>query len=199
MPRTSLILALLLPASATGLSAQADYYARVGAIGAGTLLRDVIVSEITVRQSIAPMVALGGSVPISPGYRAGLELAFASGGFHSDEGGTETDLGTLRTGSVLLNLEGPITGPFRWRAGLGAIQYWPADEEGMFAQGGPTRLLAGGGADYRRPVLARWDLLASVRYDYHRFTTDELERRGFANSQGVSRVSLSVGLGRSLP
>ena len=199
MRRTILILALLLPASAAGLSAQVDYYARVGAIGFGNLLRDVIVSEITVRQSIAPMVTVGGSMPIAPRYRAGLELTLASGGFHGDEGGVETDLGTLRTGSVLLNLEGPITGGFRWRAGLGAVTYWPADEEGIFAQGGATRWLAGGGADYRRPVLARWDLMASVRYDYHRFTTDELEARGFSNTQGVSRVSLSVGLARSLP
>jgi hypothetical protein len=193
------MLALLLPAGAGTLAAQADYYARVGAIGASTLLRDVIVSEVTVRQSIAPMVALGASVPIAPRYRVGLEATFSSGGFHSEEGGTETDLGTLRTGSVLLNLEGPITSQIHWRAGLGGIMYWPADEEGIFARGGATRLLAGGGVDYRRPVLARWDVMASARYDYHRFTTDELELRGFSNSQGVSRVSVSVGLARSLP
>lgn len=199
MPRPFLILALLLPAGAGALAAQTDYYARVGAIGAGNLLRDVIVSEITVRQSIAPMLALGASVPIAPRYRVGLEASFSSGGFHSEEGGDETDLGTLRTGSLLLNLEGPITARIRWRAGLGGIMYWPADEEGIFAQGGATRLLAGGGVDYRRPVLARWDLMASARYDYHRFTTDELDLRGFSNSQGVSRISLSVGLARSLP
>ena len=193
------MLALLLPAGAGTLAAQADYYARVGAIGASTLLRDVIVSEVTVRQSIAPMVALGASVPIAPRYRVGLEATFSSGGFHSEEGGTETDLGTLRTGSLLLNLEGPITSQIHWRAGLGGIMYWPADEEGIFARGGATRLLAGGGVDYRRPVLARWDVMASARYDYHRFTTDELELRGFSNSQGVSRVSVSVGLARSLP
>ncbi|HEU5041184.1 MAG TPA: hypothetical protein VFT84_10205 [Gemmatimonadales bacterium] len=199
MPRPFLILALMLPASAAGLAAQTDYYARVGAIGAGNLLRDVIVSEITVKQSIAPMVALGASLPIAPRYRVGLEATLVSGGFHSDEGGTETDLGTLRTGSLLLNLEGPITGQFRWRAGLGGIMYWPSDEDGIFAQGGTTRWLAGGGVDYRRPVLTRWDLMASARYDYHRFTTDELDQRGFSSTQGVSRVSLSVGLARSLP
>ncbi len=196
MPRSLLILALLVPASTLSLPAQADYYARVGAIGATDLVRDVLVSEITVRQSIAPMLALGGSLPIGPGYRAGLEGTVATGGFHSEDGGVETDLGTVRTGSLLLGLEGPITRLFRWRVGLGALWYWPSEESGIFGQGGTTRWLAGTGADYRRPVLSGWDLLASVRYDYHRFTTDELRERGFAQTQAVNRVSLSVGLAR---
>ena len=45
--------------------------------------------------------------------------------------------------------------------------------------------------------MTKWDLMTSLRYDFHRFTTDELERRGFSQTQGVSRVSLSVGLSRS--
>jgi hypothetical protein len=199
MLRPCLLLAVLLPAGTAGLAAQTDYYARVGVMGFGNLVRDVIVSEITVTQSIAPMVALGASLPIAPMYRVGLEAAVESGGFHAEEGGTETDLGTLRSGSLLLNLEGPITPSIRWRAGLGAIMYWPGEEEGIFAQGGVTRWLAGGGVDYRRQVLTRWDLLASARYDFHRFTTDELKARGFSSTHGVSRVSLSVGLARSLP
>lgn len=199
MPKTLPILALLLAAGAPGLAAQADYYARVGAVGATDLLRDVIVSEITVRQSIAPMVALGGSVPIGrPGYRAGLEAAFASGGFDSEEDGVEADLGTLRTASVMLALEGPIAGDFRWRAGGGALLYLPAEDAGIFEQGGTTRWLAGAGVDWRRQVMARWDLMASARYDYHRFTTEELERRGFSHTQPVNRISLSLGLARSL-
>jgi hypothetical protein len=39
--------------------------------------------------------------------------------------------------------------------------------------------------------------MGSLRYDFHRFTTDELDRRGFSQTQGVSRISLSVGLARS--
>jgi hypothetical protein len=46
--------------------------------------------------------------------------------------------------------------------------------------------------------MPKWDFLTSLRYDWHRFTTDELERRGFSQTQGVSRVSLSVGLSRSV-
>jgi hypothetical protein len=98
----------------------------------------------------------------------------------------------------MLNLEGPIHGDLRWTAGMGGIHYWPSDDAGIFRDGGATRFLAGAGLDFRRPVLARWDLMTSLRYDFHRFTTDELERRGFSQTQGVSRVSLSAGLSRSI-
>jgi hypothetical protein len=198
MLRTTLLLALLLPAGVPGLQAQTEYYARAGAVGASDLVRDVIVNEITVRQSIAPMIAVGGSLPLGErGYRAGIEATLASGGFHSREAGADTDLGTIRTGTLMLDLEGPILRQLHWRLGLGGIKYWPREDSGIFLQGGSLRLLAGAGLDYRHPVLPRWDLMASARYDFHRFTTDELDRRGFGQTQGVSRVSLSVGLSRS--
>jgi len=200
MRATTLLLAVLLAAGPPGLHAQTEYYARAGAVGASDLLRDAIVNEITVRQSIAPMIAIGGSLPIGArGYRAGVEATLASGGFHRREAGASTDLGTIRTGTLMLDLEGPIHRQFRWRLGLGGIKYWPADDSGIFLQGGSLRLLAGAGLDYRHPVLPRWDLLTSLRYDFHRFTTGELESRGFSQTQGVSRVSLSVGLSRSAP
>lgn len=198
MRMTSLLLAALLPAGAGRLHAQTEYYARVGAVGATRLVRDVIVDEITVRQSIAPMLALGGSLPIGPrGYRAGLETTLASGKFHSSEGGGDIDLGTLRTGTLLIGVEGPLATGLRWRAGVGGLHYWPADKEGIFRSGGASRFLAGAGVDYRRPAFSTWDLMTSLRFDFHRFTTGELERRGFAQTQGVSRISLSVGLSRS--
>lgn len=196
MPKPILILAALVATSASVLAAQTDYYARIGAVGASNLLRDVIINEITVKQSIAPMVALGASLPFGTGYRAGLEGSLSSGSYHSEEGGRETDLGTLRTGSLLLGLEGPIHERVRWRAGVGALFYWPSEETGIFQQGAPTRLLFGAGVDWRRPVLPKWDLMASLRYDFHRFTTDELESRDFSQTQAVSRISLSIGLAR---
>jgi hypothetical protein len=199
MPKAILSLALLLAAGAPPAHAQVSYYARVGAIGASRLLRDFVTAPITVRQSIAPMLALGASLPLAPTVRGGLEATLASGGFHSTERGTDTDLGTLRTGSLTAFLEGPIYRRLRWHAGLGGITYGPADETGIFARGGTTRFLAGAGADYRHPVNPRWDVIASARYDYHRFSTKELESRGFSHSQAVGRVSLSVGIARGLP
>jgi hypothetical protein len=192
-----LLLALFLPARAPRLAAQTEYYARLGAVGASNLLRDVIISEITVRQSIAPMLALGGSIPVGPaGYRAGLEGTFASGKYHSSDDVGRTDLGTLRTGTLLVGVQGPIARSVRWRAGLGAIHYWPSDKEGIFLSGGTTRFLAGAGLDYRRTLFPRWDLMGSIGYDFHRFTTEELRARGFAQNQSVSRIAVSIGLAR---
>ena len=194
MAKPAALALLLVLGSAPALAAQSEYYVRLGATGASTLLRDEIVSPITTRQSIAPTLVVGASVALAPRYGVGLEAALASGGYHATERGVETGLGTLRTASVLLNLSAPLVGPLRWRAGLGTISYLPADKRGIFLSGGRTTWLAGAGLDYRRPLLRRLDLLASARYDFHRFTTDELRARGFAQSQQISRVSLTVGL-----
>ena len=199
MLKAILSLLLLLAAGAPPVHAQVSYFARLGAVGASRLLRDFVTTPIAVRQSIAPMLAIGGSLPIAPRVRAGLEATIASGGFHSTENGVDTDLGTLRTASLTAFLEGPIYQRLRWNAGLGGITYWPADKTGIFARGGTTRFLAGGGADYRHPVNPRWDVIASARYDYHRFSTEELTARGFSHTQAVGRVSLSVGIARGLP
>jgi hypothetical protein len=197
MRKTVLLLAVIIPADAPVLGAQVEYYARVGAVGGSNLLRDVIINEIKVRPSVAPLLVLGGSLPLGPGgFRADLEGALSSGKYHSRELGTNTDLGTLRTGSLTLGLEGPIRRRLTWRLGLGVLQYWPADDQGIFLDGGATRYLVAAGGSYRHPVLPRWDLMASVQYDFHRFTTDALRARGFSQTQGVSRVALSVGLSR---
>ncbi len=199
MLRHIFLAALLCTGAAPAIRAQTEYYARIGAVGASDLLRDVIVTELTLRQSIAPMIALGGSLPFGGrGYRANVEATFASGRFHRKQDESSADIGTLRTATVMLGLEGPIRRALRWRGSLGAIQYWPADDEGIFLSGGTIRFLVGAGVDYRRPVLAKWELMTSLRYDFHRFRTGTLEARGFSQSQGVSRVSLSLGLSRRL-
>jgi len=74
----------------------------------------------------------------------------------------------------------------------------PTEDRGIFLRGGTTRFLAGAGVDYRRPILTQWDLMASLRYDFHRFTTAELEARGFSQSQGVQRIGVTIGLAKGL-
>ena len=197
MPKANLLLVALLAAGGSPLHAQMEYHARLGAVWANDLVRDFIFDEITVRQSIAPMLALGATLPVGPrGYRAGLEGTLASGKFHSREAGDDSDLGTLRTATLKLGLEGQVYTARRWRAGVGGIKYLPSDDEGIFLEGGPIRFLVGASVDYRRAVMPRWDLMLSLGYDFHRFSTDELEHRGFAQSQGVSRVAFTVGLSR---
>jgi hypothetical protein len=193
------ILALVAMSSATHvpvLRAQTDYYGRLGLTFTSDLVRDVIFQEIRVRPALAPTIVLGASLPMTPRYRVGLEATLTTSGYHSKEGNTTTDLGTLRTGSIILGLEGPIASVIFWRGGVGLLRYWPADDSGIFLRGGPTRFLAGAGVDVRPKVMTNWDLMLSLRYDFHRFTTDELKARGFSGTQGVQRVSASVGLAR---
>jgi hypothetical protein len=195
--RPLVALALLLPpATPSLLAAQTDYYARLGATFSTALVKDRVIDEIEVKPGLAPTLVLGAAAPIAPMYRAGLEATLTTAGYKSKEDDAETDLGTLRTASVSLGLDGPVAPAVRWRAAVGVLRYWPSEDRGIFLQGGTTRFLAGAGVDYRRPIMARWDLMASLRYDYHRFTTDELRARGFGQSQGVQRISLTMGLGR---
>jgi hypothetical protein len=141
-------------------------------------------------------------VPVGHDNRLGLEGQITSGSLSAastDGGGApDADLGRLTTLSVLGNAEGSVTGPVRWRIGLGLIQYLPSEEAGLFAQGGPLRYFVGGGLDFRRPAFSGWDLMVSARYDFHRFTTEELRDRGFTQAQGVQRGSFTVGLARNL-
>jgi hypothetical protein len=196
--RSVLAFLLLGPAlGATAAQAQTDYYGRLGLTYATRLVTDHVVQEVDTRQSLAPTLVLGVSLPFSPAYRAGLEGTLASSGYHSTSQDQNTDLGTLRTASVLLGLEGPVWQRVSWRAGVGLLRYWPAEDEGIFLQGGTTRFLAGAGFDYRPRLLTNWDLMISLRYDFHRFSTDELRARGFSGTQGVQRISASVGLARA--
>jgi hypothetical protein len=189
-----LIMAVM--ASPPALHAQMDYNARLGVTWATALMRDDIITEIEVRQKLAPTLVLGASLPIAPLYRAGLEMTLTSSGYHASEAGASTDLGTIQTGSLTLGLNGPVSGRLSWRAGVGLLGYWPKEDEGIFLQGGTTRFLAGIGLDYRAPVSSKWEMIGSLRYDFHRFTTEELEARGFSQTQGVQRISATVGIAR---
>lgn len=197
MRATLPLLALTLAGGASRLHAQVDFNARLGVTWATPLLRDQVINEIAVRQKLAGTLVLGAALPIAPLYRAGLELALARSGYQSKEASATTvDLGTLRTGSVTLGLDGPVSPRLRWRAGVGLLRYWPAEKRGIFLRGGTTRFLAGAGIDYRHPILAQWDVMASLRYDFHRFTNGELEARGFSQAQGVQRIAATIGLAR---
>jgi hypothetical protein len=196
------IFAFLIVGAAAGasvLQGQVDYNARLGLTWATPLVGDNIVDEIEVRQKLAPTLTLGASLPIAPLYQAGLELALTTSGYRVGEAGSSTDLGTIRTGSLSLGLHGPVAPGLRWRGGLGLLSYWPAEDQGIFLRGGTTRFLVGAGIDYRRPILPQWEMMASLRYDFHRFTTDELKSRGFSQSQGVQRIAATIGLARGRP
>jgi hypothetical protein len=188
---------IALPAAVSTGQAQSDYYARLGLTGSTRLVEDLLFQEIEVRPSLAPTLVVGAALPFTRDYRAGLEATLTTSGYHARELETDSDLGTLRTLALVLGIEGPVAGRLSWRGGVGLIRYWPIEEEGIFLQGGTTRFLIGGGIDFRPPVMRQWDLMMSLRYDFHRFTTEELEARGFSGSQGVQRISASIGLARA--
>ena len=190
-------LLIALPVTASTARAQIDYYGRLGLTGSTKLVQDRLFQEIEVRPGLAPTLVLGASLPFTPTYRAGLETTLTTSGYHVREQDTDSDLGTLRTIALVLGIDGPITGRLGWRGGVGLIRYWPSREEGIFLQGGDTRFLVGGGIDYRPALMRQWDLMMSLRYDFHRFTTEELAARGFSGSQGVQRISASIGLARA--
>ena len=191
---------LLLMAAAAPLEAQLDYYARVGVTGSSPLVRDVLFEPFETGQGIAPTLVAGLSIPVGTENRLGVEGSLVSGSLRAspEDGGDDVDLGRLTTLSAMANAEGAVSGPVRWRVGIGVIKYLPSEEAGLFAQGGPMRYVVGGGLDFRRPTFGSWDLMISARYDFHRFTTEELRDRGFTQAQGVQRGSLTFGLARTL-
>lgn len=192
----------IVPAIILGLSAPAEaqtiVHARLGVTGATDLVTDRITREITVRQDLAPTLLLGASVAVSPRLNAGIEVGVGTGGVDATEAGVSSDLGSLRTATITLGLDGPLVWELRWRAGVGVLKYWPSDDTGVFALGGPTDYLLVGGVDYRRPLNRDWAIVAGLRYDYHRFTTDALQARGFSQSQQVHRLGILIGIARTL-
>lgn len=190
-----LIAGLLAAGAAPRLAAQTDVSLRVGVTGWSTLVHDFIAQDVDVKASVAPSIFLGIGHSIAPRYGAALELAATAGSLHSEYGAVRADLGSVRTASALALFDGGISGGLRWRAGLGFLHYFTGDEGSVLASG-TTRLLVGGGLDFRRPVLSKWDVLIAARYDFHRFSSPALKAHGYAGAQGVQRVSLSVGLAR---
>ena len=188
---------LALPAAAAPGYAQTDYYARLGVTWSSTLAQDRVIQEIEVRPSLAPTLVLGAALPFAPTYQAGLEATLTTSGYHVRELDTDSDLGTLRTVALMLGIDGAIAGRLGWRGGIGLLRYWATQAEGLFRRGGTTRFLIGGGVDYRPPLMRQWDLMMSLRYDFHRFTTEELTARRFSGTQGVQRISASIGLARA--
>lgn len=188
---TSLALAALLPAALAG---QARYSATFGLTGGTRLAKDRIFQTIDVNQALAPTVTIGASLPVSARERAGLEIALGLGKTRIAESGLPTvDGPKFRTLSFVGGVDGPLFGPLRYHGGAGIMKYLP-DKEGIFAQGGPTLLLLSGGVDYHIVTRGTLGLVAKLRYDYQRFSTNTLTATGFTRTQDVHRVGLGLGI-----
>ncbi len=190
-----LLPALLCLASPAG--AQAFVRVSGGATGSTDFVKDFIVHPIGARQSIAPTGALMVGWQLPGEYRIAVEARYARGTWEVDDGGVSDDLGTLATLGLAVVADGPIRGALRWEAAAGQLRYMPEQELGLFADGGPSRWMLGGGASWSRPASATLNLVLGLRYEFHGFSTAALESAGYTRSQTVHRVGLTLGLERS--
>ena len=191
MLRQTLFVALLCPAALTG---QIRYSASLDIMGGTKLATDHIFQDITVSQKLAPTVVLSASLPVSARERFGLELGLGFGGTEIKESGFPTTTGpAYRTLSLTGGVEGPIFQRLRYRVGAGILKYLP-DKEGFFRSGGPTLLLLSGGASYAFPLKGGLGLVARLRYDYQRFSSDEFTANGFSRTQDVHRLGGGLGI-----
>lgn len=199
-------LSSLLRRSATGLglatsivtvplAAQVRWSARLGATYSTPIVSDQVVSPVTISPGVAPVLLLGGSIPMDRrGRRFGIEVALASGGYAAKENGVSTHLGTLRTATVTVDAEGEMRPGLWWRAGIGFISYLPAERSGIFQDGAPTRVAGEAGLEYRRVWRPGWEISGVLRWDYHRFTTPHLQSLGYTGGEDVHRITLAVGV-----
>ena len=194
--RRTLVLALLCPAALAG---QIRYSASLDFMGGTKLSTDRIFQDITVNQKLAPTVVLGASLPVSARERFGVELGLGFGGTNIKESGFPTTSGpSYRTLSLTGGVEGPIFHRLRYRAGAGILKYLP-DKQDFFRTGGPTLLLLTGGASYTIPLKGDLALVARLRYDYQRFSSDEFAANGFTRTQDVHRLGGGLGIEFQLP
>ncbi len=186
---TTLALAALLPAT---LAAQARYSLGFGATGGTKLATDRIFQDIDVTQRIAPTLTLGASLPVSARERAGIEVALGFGKTRiKEQGYSAYDGVSYKTLGFTLGVDGPIIQKLRYRFGAGLTKYL-ADKEGIFRQGGPLLLTLTLGGDYPVFTSGKVGVVARLRYDYQRFSTDELRTIGFSRTQDVHRVGLGI-------
>lgn len=187
----ALALAALLPAS---LAAQARYSLGFGAMGGTKLATDRIFQDIDITQAIAPTVTIGASLPVSARERAGIEVSLGFGKTKiKEEGFPEVDGMKYKTLGFILGVDGPMIQKARYRFGAGLTKYM-ADKEGIFRQGGPLLLTLTLGSDYPLVQTGKIGAVARLRYEYQRFSTDELRALGFSRTQDVHRLGLGLAL-----
>ncbi|HET7602786.1 MAG TPA: outer membrane beta-barrel protein [Gemmatimonadales bacterium] len=193
-------LALLLVATTVApAQAQTTYYVRGGVTWSSDIVRDVFTAPVTTRPGLAPTLFAGVDFALSSRYSMGLEASASTASLTTTTPsipGSDIDQGRIWTLGALVNMSGDLARSLRWRAGLGVLHYSGPSDAGIFAQGGTMRALFGAGMDYQLSDGRAWNPVVSLRYDYHRFVTDELRAQGFGLEQGVNRISLSIGVRR---
>lgn len=187
------VLALLLPTTLTG---QAFVRIGGGVTGSTAFLKDFLVEPIAARQSIAPTAQVLLGWQLASGFRMGVEARYAIGTWEVEDGDYTDDLGSLKTLSLALFADGPISGALRWEAVAGMLRYQPESEVGPFGSGAPSPWLVGGGVSWSRPLNEAFTVVVAARYDYHGFNTKRLDTDGYGSRQSVHRGGLTLAVER---
>lgn len=191
------ILALLLLVAPAAVEAQLFVRLGGGITGSTPFSRDFIVEPLTARQSLAPTVNAVVGWQLDGRHRVGVELRYALGNWEVDDRDYVDDLGALKTMTMGLFADGPLSVPLRWEASVGVLRYQAERQVGVFSGGGGTPWIVGGGVAWHRAVSDGMALVASARYDFHGFNTPRLDAEGYASNQSVHRIGLIIALERS--
>jgi hypothetical protein len=171
---------------------------RLGATWTSTMISDQVGTPVDIAPGIAPTVGIELSWPLKTKtpIDASLEIQGTIAELYREEGGTKTDLLSMRTLAFTGGIGGKVAGPVYWRAGAGIISYLSTEAESIFQDGTPTRLLGTATLEYRKEIAQGYRLSGILRYDLHGFTTDQMESAGYTGSQTVHRVMLGFGVGK---
>lgn len=193
--------AALLLAAPTTASAQWAIQFSAGGRYATALVRDSIVTAITVRPTLGAAFAIALTSPPQEGWAGEAAVDVTVAGHQRKETGATVDLGGLTSVAVTMAVRRQLRPTLAARVGVGGLLYAPERDAGIFRLGtGGFRPLGLAAVTWTPPVGARWGAALEARYDVHRFTTPALRSVGFQDPRTVHRVALAVraGLGRSL-
>jgi hypothetical protein len=189
---------LLAAAAPLPLAAQMRWSGRLGATWTSTMITDQLGTPVEIGPGIAPTLGIELSFPLktTTPLDASFEVQGTIAELYRKESGTKQSLLSMRTLAFTGGIGGKVAGPVFWRAGAGILTYLTTEEESVFQDGTPTRLLGTAAVEYRKEIANGYRLSGLLRYDLHGFTTDQLESAGYTGSQTVHRVMLGVGVGR---
>lgn len=194
-----LLTLMVITVGTSPLAAQTSGQLTAGFTSSGTLVTDGVL-RAKLRPAIAPTIGIAIAIRTGKGpYRVLFEAHYSRSMLRvtDTDFGTTDDLGSLATIDALIMAEGPLAGELRWQFGGGAIFYRPSENQGVFLDGPTRRWLLAGGVAWSHALSPRLHLVVNGRVDSHTFTTDVLQARNYAGSQGVRRYGLHVGVART--
>lgn len=190
----ALVLLALVPAP---VPAQVTFGARIGALWSSNLVRDSIVTTVTARPRIAPVVALRVELPLRNRYRIAGELAASHSSLMSHSPDGDTPVTGLTVFAPALAVRVPATPWLTGEVRLGAVLYAPSGRTGtLFSAGAPIKPTLGLGLSADRPLGRSWVLAIALQYDVHKFGTAALRAQGFVDESVVHRVGIMLALSR---